>query len=85
MCKVQGCERWESSTEPYTATVSGGATSSTASGPGMAGLLATLRGAQRGLLVIGEVPTRDGVVAAMQIARVLGWPVACDVLSGSNL
>lgn len=50
--------------------------------PTLQQLLATVRGARRGLLVIGELVDPEDVAAAVQIAQLLGWPVAADVLSG---
>jgi 2-succinyl-5-enolpyruvyl-6-hydroxy-3-cyclohexene-1-carboxylate synthase len=47
--------------------------------------LAAVLGARRGLLVIGELPTPEDVAAASQLAQLLGWPVAADVLSGELL
>ena len=50
--------------------------------PEAAEALAAVAGAQRGLLVVGELTQPADVVAAAQLARTLGWPVAADVLSG---
>ncbi len=45
-------------------------------------LLTLLRGARRGLVVVGELVRPEEAVAASQLAAALGWPVAADVLSG---
>ena len=46
-------------------------------------LIRLLRGASRGMLVVGELLRPEEAVLAAQIARALrGWPVAADVLSG---
>ena len=44
-----------------------------------------LRSARRGLLVVGEVSSASDVVMAARIGRLLGWPVAADVLSGLRI
>ncbi|MEM1093392.1 MAG: 2-succinyl-5-enolpyruvyl-6-hydroxy-3-cyclohexene-1-carboxylic-acid synthase [Bacteroidota bacterium] len=44
-------------------------------------LTLTVRDAQRGLVVLGELATRDEAEAAVQWAARLGWPVFTDVLS----
>eukprot|EP00887_Chlorella_sp_A99_P005642 scaffold1.g5642.t1 len=51
-------------------------------GSAAAAALAAIRGAQRGLIVVGELTHPEDVVAAAQLGRVLGWPLAADVLSG---
>jgi isochorismate synthase/2-succinyl-5-enolpyruvyl-6-hydroxy-3-cyclohexene-1-carboxylate synthase/2-succinyl-6-hydroxy-2,4-cyclohexadiene-1-carboxylate synthase/O-succinylbenzoate synthase len=38
--------------------------------------------AQRGLIVVGEQLDSGAAAAALQLAALLGWPVAADVLSG---
>ncbi len=40
--------------------------------------------AERGLIVVGELKTGAESVAALQIARLLGWPIAVDVMSGES-
>lgn len=40
---------------------------------------------RRGLLVVGELAQPEDVAAAKHIAKVLGWPVVCDVLSGLRI
>lgn len=109
---VQGLERWELSSQPYTTqaglqpllasplrpALAGSAAASAAVGEGLwgpgaqdllgslpaeaAAVLQVVAGAQRGLLVVGELTHPDDVVAAAQLARLLRWPVAADVLSG---
>lgn len=54
-------------------------------GPEEAAALGVVLGAQRGLLVIGELTSPEDVVAASQLARLLRWPVAADILSGAPL
>jgi isochorismate synthase/2-succinyl-5-enolpyruvyl-6-hydroxy-3-cyclohexene-1-carboxylate synthase/2-succinyl-6-hydroxy-2,4-cyclohexadiene-1-carboxylate synthase/O-succinylbenzoate synthase len=51
-------------------------------GGGVRGVLEMLCGAGRGLLVVGELGSPDEGVAAVQIAKLLGWPLVTDVLSG---
>lgn len=47
-------------------------------------LLAVINGAQRGLLVLGELSPQDAAAAA-DLATTLGWPVAADILSGARM
>ena len=79
---VQGLERWEPSSSPYTQghmqLGSGDRTHSPAA------YMQALLTAQRGLLVVGELPRAEDAVAALRIANALGWPVVCDVLSGAS-
>ncbi|EIE27179.1 Thiamin diphosphate-binding protein, partial [Coccomyxa subellipsoidea C-169] len=42
-----------------------------------------LAGAQRGLLVVAQMGHPEDCLAALKIARSLGWPVVADVLSGA--
>ncbi|KAG7671813.1 putative Protein PHYLLO, chloroplastic [Nannochloris sp. 'desiccata'] len=48
----------------------------------MAVLLSTAGKARRGLLIIGELIQPQDVAAIVQLAQLLGWPIAADVLSG---
>lgn len=81
-CSVlQGLQHWQASSLPFTSNHAAAAT-------GDAGaaldshLLALIAGAQRGLLVVGELASHADALAAGNTARTLGWPVATDVLSG---
>jgi 2-succinyl-5-enolpyruvyl-6-hydroxy-3-cyclohexene-1-carboxylate synthase len=53
-----------------------------AGSPGLTDLIATLRSAERGLLVVAELTSPEDVMAALNISKALGWPVAADALSG---
>lgn len=46
-------------------------------------LLRILAGAQRGLIVVAQMARPEDCVAALKIARALGWPMVADVLSGA--
>ena len=97
MCRhcLQGLERWERSGKPFTALVPISTPSFTPLGPtshspslhashaGESELLRILAGAQRGLIVVAQMARPEDCVAALKIARALGWPVAADVLSGA--
>lgn len=78
---AQGLQHWQASSLPFTSNHAAAAT-------GDAGaaldshLLALIAGAQRGLLVVGELASHADALAAGNTARTLGWPVATDVLSG---
>ena len=51
-------------------------------GPNVRGVVEMLRGAGRGLLVVGELGSPEEGVAAIQISNLLGWPMVTDILSG---
>ncbi|KAK9847737.1 hypothetical protein WJX84_001736 [Apatococcus fuscideae] len=84
---LQGLERWEAGNHPF--TINAGPLTSQPLQPLEPGLnahwdsaLHTLKAAKRGLVVVGELQDGAEGVAALQIARCLGWPIAVDVLSG---
>ncbi|KAK9841086.1 hypothetical protein WJX84_008308 [Apatococcus fuscideae] len=84
---LQGLERWETDSQPF--TTSAAPLAPTLQQSPSAGLDATWQSAlealattQRGLIVVGELRTGAEAVAALQIAKQLGWPIAVDVLSG---
>ena len=80
---LQGMHRWERCSAPFTQSIAGVNTGSTQAGsPAMLDLLSTLGSAQRGLLIVAELTTPADVVAALSIAKTLGWPVVADALSG---
>jgi isochorismate synthase/2-succinyl-5-enolpyruvyl-6-hydroxy-3-cyclohexene-1-carboxylate synthase/2-succinyl-6-hydroxy-2,4-cyclohexadiene-1-carboxylate synthase/O-succinylbenzoate synthase len=64
--------------QPSAAAAAGAA----AGGPEFTRVLQLLLQAQRGLVVIGEQVDSGAAAAAVQLAGLLGWPVAADVLSG---
>lgn len=66
---------------PTAAALPGGA-GSIAGSAAAAQLLETLASARRGLLVVAQMARPEDCLAALQIARTLGWPLAADVLSG---
>ena len=94
MAYSQGLERWEGSGQPFTAPVSApqaifGPPLAPQNLPGFSSsdaavteLLSVLAGAQRGLLVVAQMGHPEDCLAALKIARSLGWPVVADVLSG---
>ena len=47
-----------------------------------AAALGAILGASRGLIVVGELAQPEDIVAAAQLGRLLGWPLAADILSG---
>jgi isochorismate synthase/2-succinyl-5-enolpyruvyl-6-hydroxy-3-cyclohexene-1-carboxylate synthase/2-succinyl-6-hydroxy-2,4-cyclohexadiene-1-carboxylate synthase/O-succinylbenzoate synthase len=53
-----------------------------AADPAALAALRAVAGARRGLIVAAELAHPEDVVAAAQLAALLGWPVAADVLSG---
>ncbi|CAG9463771.1 unnamed protein product [Pedinophyceae sp. YPF-701] len=81
---LEGLRRWEAGTRPFTAPVSllGPSTGTVGAGPAMHEALATLRGARRGLLVVGALASPEETLAAAEIARRLAWPVYADATSG---
>lgn len=92
--RLQGLERWEQSGQPFTAPVSAlpawlgpplaaqSLPSFSSSDAAASELLNTLASAQRGLLVVAQMARPEDCLAALKIARALGWPVVADVLSG---
>ena len=92
--QLQGLERWEQSGQPFTAPVSAlpaflgpplaaqSLPSFSSSDAAASELLITLASAQRGLLVVAQMARPEDCLAALKIARALGWPVVADVLSG---
>lgn len=59
------------------------AAAAAAASPELHGVLQLLAAARRGLIVVGEQSSAGAAAAAaMQLAAVLGWPVAADILSG---
>jgi len=53
-----------------------------AAGADVSGVLQMLLQSRRGLMVVGEQLDSGAAAAALQLAALLGWPVAADVLSG---
>lgn len=90
---LAGLDRWEQGNEPFTSNTSmhvlinaGGSSVSSLSAhidnSALNGVLSTLKHAKRGLIVVGELTSPEDAVAAVQLGKFLGWPVAADVLSG---
>lgn len=63
-------------------STSSSAAAAVAGGPEVVRILQMLLQAQRGLVVVGEQLDSGASAAAVQLAGLLGWPVAADVLSG---
>ncbi|MEM8560477.1 MAG: 2-succinyl-5-enolpyruvyl-6-hydroxy-3-cyclohexene-1-carboxylic-acid synthase, partial [Bacteroidota bacterium] len=70
---------WMEGTAPFTRYA---APVVTAPSDGLADLRATLRRAERGLVVAGRMRTEAESGAALRIAEALGWPLLADVESG---
>ena len=80
---MQGMKHWLTSNAPFSTPITQASPSGMMAGPpGMADLIATLRSAERGLLVVAELTSPEDVMAALNISKALGWPVAADALSG---
>ncbi len=76
-------KQWLSSNAPFSSPIKQASPSSMLVGsPGMTDLIATLRSAERGLLVVAELISPEDVMAALNISQALGWPVVADALSG---
>jgi 2-succinyl-5-enolpyruvyl-6-hydroxy-3-cyclohexene-1-carboxylate synthase len=78
---------WEASRLPFTlsAAVPAAAVGSEAAaqpGPALAHALRVLAGASRGTVLAGQLRSGADRVAALRVARLLGWPVVADMLSG---
>lgn len=95
---LQGLQHWEAGDAPFTTVAAlapalpggmGGSASSSllagssvAADPAAAAALQAIVSARRGLIVAAELTHPEDVVAAAQLAQLLGWPVVADVLSG---
>ncbi len=80
---MQGMKQWLSSNAPFSSPIKQASPSGMLAGsPGLTDLIATLRSAERGLLVVAELTSPEDVMAALNISKALGWPVAADALSG---
>ncbi len=80
---MQGMKQWLSSNAPYSSPIKQASPSGMLAGsPGLTDLIATLRSAERGLLVVAELTSPEDVMAALNISKALGWPVVADALSG---
>jgi isochorismate synthase / 2-succinyl-5-enolpyruvyl-6-hydroxy-3-cyclohexene-1-carboxylate synthase / 2-succinyl-6-hydroxy-2,4-cyclohexadiene-1-carboxylate synthase / o-succinylbenzoate synthase len=75
---------WEASRCPFTFHVAAPLPPLHAGPPSaaLAEALALLAGAQRGMVVVGQLRDARHRVAALRIARSLGWPLVADILSG---
>ena len=70
------------SDSPTTAAAAGFGWGGECEGAALQSALRALGSARRGLIVAAELPHPEDAVAAAQLSRLLGWPVAADVLSG---
>ena len=76
-------KQWLTSNAPFSNPIKQASPSGMLSGSlGMTDLIATLRSAERGLLVVAELTSPQDVMAALTISKALGWPVVADALSG---
>lgn len=67
---------------PGSAAAAPAAVAGAVAAAGVSNALDLLLQAQRGLIVVGEQLDSGAAAAALQLAALLGWPVAADVLSG---
>ncbi|KAK9805814.1 hypothetical protein WJX73_002942 [Symbiochloris irregularis] len=88
---LQGLESWQQSALPFTQHMTASFNSTSLmthqaypAAP-QGGFWESLRGAQRGLIVVGEMMSQQEAAAAAAVCRTLQWPVATDVLSGLRL
>ena len=80
---MQGMKQWLTSNVPFSSPINQASPSGMLLGsPGMTDLIATLRSAERGLLVVAELTSPEDVMAALNMSKALGWPVVADALSG---
>ncbi|KAJ4846899.1 hypothetical protein Tsubulata_026226 [Turnera subulata] len=84
---LKGLDIWMSSAEPYTKYIGmqNSLLSSSCHQVLLTEVLEKIRGAKRGLLLIGALHSEDEMWAALLLARHLNWPVAADILSGLRL
>lgn len=81
---LEGLNAWLRSTRPFT-SISNLYTGSPIAHQIDHTVVNALLNCSRGLLIVGELAHPADVAAAKHIARVLGWPVVCDVLSGLRI
>ena len=80
---LKGLERWESSSTPF--TLSEVSTRAPLDGEAWRSALTRMTGAKRGMLVVGGGSCAADAMAAVSIARTLGWAVAADATSGMRV
>ncbi|KAG0608149.1 hypothetical protein M758_8G082600 [Ceratodon purpureus] len=79
---LKGLDRWISSSSPFTNYMNG--VDHTGIGNIME-IIREVKGAKKGLLVVGGLHTAEETWAVIMLASHLGWPVFPDVLSGLRL
>ncbi|GMH01833.1 hypothetical protein Nepgr_003672 [Nepenthes gracilis] len=83
---LDGLDSWISSAEPFTKYIQVQPSHSCVGTGGlMQEVMKLLKGAKRGLLLIGAIHTEDEIWASLILARHLSWPVVADILSGLRI
>lgn len=79
---LNGLDRWIYSSSPFTTYMNGGHRTGIGN---IMDVIHELKGAERGLLVVGGLHTAEETWAVVMLASHLGWPVFPDVLSGLRI
>ncbi|XP_010551342.1 PREDICTED: protein PHYLLO, chloroplastic isoform X2 [Tarenaya hassleriana] len=83
---LNGLEMWMSNAEPFTKYFQVQSSSNNMESSGqMTEVLDVIKGAKKGLLLLGAIHTEDEIWAALLLAKHLSWPVVADILSGLRL
>ncbi|KAM7271199.1 hypothetical protein ACFE04_030413 [Oxalis oulophora] len=84
---LEGLDQWMHSSEPYTKYIQGPPSfvCHNKIGGQMTEVINVIRGAKKGLLLIGAIHTENDMWAALLLAKHLSWPVVADILSGVRL
>lgn len=83
---LKGMDSWMMSAEPYTNYVKIQNSFAWHETHGsLTKVLNVIKGAKRGILLLGAIHTEDDIWAALLLAKHLLWPVVADILSGLRM
>lgn len=80
---LKGLNSWMMSAEPYTNYIK--IQNSFATHGSLTNVLNVIKGAKRGIILLGAIHTEDDIWAALLLAKHLLWPVVADILSGLRM
>lgn len=80
---LKGLENWEASSTQF--TIGNASASESHDGSAWQAALSRIIGAKRGMFVVGGGTTSSDAMAAIAIAKTLGWAVAADATSGLRI
>lgn len=83
---LKGLNSWMMGAEPYTNYIKIQNSFAWNETPGsLTEVLNIIKGAKRGVLLLGAIYTEDDIWAALLLAKHLLWPVVADILSGLRM